>query len=188
MRQQKSKQRSLKRRQERGAGRAREGVGAGAGAGAESRFQGAGGRPNRRLATFVTHICCSCHFVARTQSLVRRMWHAGCGAPCVAWCVCEECLPAGCAYFVAFRAATNCRQPPRAAAPPAGGVEGERVGGGARRRQAATHVSAVQIRLRQFTKHETRQSRGVQERGGEVDREREREGMCGRRGGKQTFP
>lgn len=107
------------------------------------------------------------------------MWHAGCGAPCVAWCVCEECLPAGCAYFVAFRAATNCRQPPRAAAPaPAGGGGGEGEGGG-RRRQAATHVSAVQIRLRQFTKHETRQSRGVQERGGEVDRKRGRSAGVG---------
>lgn len=65
------------------------------------------------------------------------------------------------------------------------------MGGGARRRrQAATHVSAVQIRLRQFTKHETRQSREGRERGVEVDREteRKREGVRGRRRGKQTFP
>lgn len=37
-------------------------------------------------------------------------------------------------------------------------------GGEGRQRQAATHVSAVQIRLRQFTKHETRQRTG-RERG-----------------------
>lgn len=49
---------------------------------------------------------------------------------------------------------------PRAAA---GGGEG-------RRRQAATHVSAVQIRLRQFTKHETRQRTG-RERGRCTERE-----------------